>query len=615
MARLPTAQYQAPQLPQPAAPLPAPETPGLDSSLGFEPRDPFEIAIDPNLTPEQKEAELAHNSQVIAMTPDERVSARLEHGAAQAEQGRQDEMLALGANPGQGIGGENMGTSVLPEPSGPSNRQGIAGGAPVGVSEDEPLMSLPPEEPAGVDPAELDLGGPAQPQQPPSAHSGEDPTGLAVQALQMDAYRRGGGPVQRIPERDVEKGRVEKSTLIPDEQRDAVIGSANEQAALARQHREAEGDFQMNEAVRLSGRAAQREEDLGELRKVQAAATQKVEDQRAKVADIAKKAKSDPQAFWKRRDGFQTTASIIGFAMMAMSGKDYSKTIIDMINHDSELDLGDKERMLGEARSDLVDLKADMLSPEAFALREKAIKAEIAADDAEAQAMLHASSQSQNEGLMMAEKLRAQALEWEAEASKVETSKQIEHQQARTVGGGGGFDAAVREGMRAGLSRKDSVDNFFQANFGRKATPEEVDKYQARMVPGEGIAYDSGEAKTAREAQTGRDLVMGTLNRIRQVVKQHGEGNLPATEARAKLTGLRSELLGNLNKSAKFGAMDAGTQELLGSRVPDPSAPLDHWSAVADETEMATKREYEAKIAPRIMQRQGGQGSQFRSRD
>lgn len=159
--------------------------------------------------------------------------------------------------------------------------------------------------------------------------------------------------------------------------------------------------------------------------------------------------------------------------------------------------------------------------------------------------------------------------------------------EAAKAGMSGDVQKAELEKMQAGVSQKEAeaVVNLRQRAFENATKRATLGMQQAELmlsaqakaakatgmdpellVPGYGYALSKDAVKDARETVKESEKTIKVLDDLQTLRAKFGGETLP-TDARAAMRSLGTRLIGTLNKSGGFGALDKSTQELLQQMV------------------------------------------------
>ncbi len=274
------------------------------------------------------------------------------------------------------------------------------------------------------------------------------------------------------------------------------------------------------------------------------------------VADLAA-SKVDPDRMWKRKGTGLKVMAIIGASIGAFASS-LSKTpnaaaqmISDAIDRDirsQEMELGQKRaavsaqgNIVGMMRNRLGDVSQARVAAKAAVMEQ--IGSKLEAKKATARS---ADELARIEGLQKEIGLKRD--EFKQEMGVKAKQLQLLKEQER------------RKQLQMAMAARQPKGPEWKAQKG----------WDARFVPGAGVAPDAASAKELREKVAANREVLGILKEMRALTAQSGKSWDPA--ARAKAAALESRMLTATNKSEGLGALDNGTLDVLKPRIPKLSS-------------------------------------------
>lgn len=526
--------------------------------FGFQPQNPFEAYVDPSLTPAEKKAAQRHNHELLQMAPEQRdmlANAPTPDQMQQIQDDRYNEMLALGAGPKRG--GQNQGApisvegainSILPEPAGPGVRRGIASGAPV-APEPSPAPPVEGVPPMLERPPEAGAGSPVLPGQG-GAGDAPGPVDQVAQASIQGALR--GSPGTFVEGGPRVAGSMEAQTVLPEGAAEDIRVGAEASAASVLEGSQAQQTANLNEAIARANAAKKREKDLEAFRKKQASAQAELEAQQTSYEQTVADAKENPETFWSRKSTGQKISSVIGLALMGLSGKDMSQTVLNIIKDDN--DEADKrfERMLGAARGRMADMRERVMSPEAQQAYEESVKLQIVANEMQAQALASGNDVLQKNAELAANEILNEAEQRLIGAQKIERQTRIQNDPDRVVGGrSGGLDAALKEGKKLGLTPQQTLNAVVTKPGQAHVFEGGGDSKTLFTMPSGDVveARDYEAAKEARSAVIAYTETTNAMDRMAQIAKEAAASGIPFSETRTRLGVLLAATTNSIAKS------------------------------------------------------------------
>ncbi len=345
----------------------------------------------------------------------------------------------------------------------------------------------------------------------------------------------------------------------------AATEMARSEAAIAAGGEQAELYGEQGDRLQSVHDAHQRQWDAGQ---------QAVEDAESKyglMRDELANSKIDPDRLWKRKGVGLKVMAIIGAAIgafastMTKTPNHAAQMISDAVDRDiraQEMDLTSKRAALGAqgnavsmARAKLGDVGTSRAAAKALVLEQ--IGSSLEAKKATARS---ADEAARIEGLQKEIGLQRDKFKQEmgVNAKKMQLAK----------------EAARQQQLRAAMAARKPKGPEWKAQKG----------WDARFVPGAGVAPDAASAKELRAKVAANREVLGIVREMRALTAQSGKSWDPA--ARAKAAALESRMLTATNKSEGLGALDNGTLDVLKPRIPKLSSmtQLDSQTTAALDT-------------------------------
>lgn len=448
---------------------------------------------------------------------------------------------------------------------------------PLGIT---PNMGLAPPMPMGMTPVA-----------PPSVEETKKPLPTAAPPTPAFAAGPSGGPLGAAQQ--AATASLETRMPVAPSSAAGVSGAGLDAAARKQMSAEQKATDAARSQVRAEAAAA---DEVAKVHQEQIAKAQASEERRqAAVAEGEKTYKAaydalktpdgkvDPGRFWGSRStgqkvlaGIAVALSGFGNGLMGRGGNDALSLIQKQIDDDIDAQkaniAGERERkrdtlqgastMLGQLRAKFGDERAAESAFRAMALEQAqaTVQSKLALSKDPA-IVANGEKLVADLGMKLAEK-KAELAHWNADFALKQEQLGLQRYEA-------GMKAAQAQGIDPEL-----------------------------YVPGYGMALGKDAAKEARGIVSAHNETSSLLNDLIAMRKEFG-GETLNREAVAKMRTLSTQLIGALNRSQRFGALDKGTQSLLENMTGgDPTAYGTKSLAALMQIRSSMDKDIEGKLSP-----------------
>lgn len=510
----------------------------------------YRIAADPNLTPEQKQAQIdaLYSGAALPTIPEPTADARLASNAPGFGPVNKGQLADV-------VQGFN---TQAPAPVAPGAHM-ATGPAPTTSAG---LMAHPPAvaaAPAAAHAAPVEPGVPGQP-----AATQEDADAANEARAQQDykavlesALRPTAGA--RIPAHDQPISTVvESGAPIPDEIKERIGASQQAEAGKALEA----GDVNQQNAELAKDAAEQSRTDeerrLIEFRAQEAKSKQQFDDIEDKYQTMVKESAIPSNEWFTDRSTMSQIGAVLGALAMGLGGR--PEMVSQLIRDDMSHRVAERDKKLGAFRQKMEDIQKQMISPEAARNLELGMSSRIAAAEAQRIAAAASSAEAKVKAEQAAQHLLTDAAKYEAAAaqSEVGTRKtQIQHVAERYSSAPSMLDRVAGAAKKAGITPEEYVRRLNNAGGGGDIKPDDMKRMVLLPDGTPGFATSDDSAKQAQTTIDSGSALEENLNQILRYADNPGHTIAGADRAR-----IETNLAANLSNWVANAKSEGGSAKL-----------------------------------------------------